>query len=269
LHQRDLQRELKSKDDTGIKLVNSGAGGVAFGAGSGAAAGAAIGATLGGGVFSIPAAAIGAAIGLVAGVVTGAVTDVASMSEEKALDAIAEKAKEDKDFKAKLDSGKLTENDLKIAGISLDDEKLRKSLLENQKGISDLIKELEANTAAIDSQNDLAASQILSDNNNVIYSNYRDEIVDVAGDAYGIAYDKAMKDLDGWGTENISKATTRRNKEAQKVFEEYLEAAGIADQGYELSGVTGTDKNRKFVYTDKEGNETPVSLEAMRAAMAA
>ena len=44
------------------------------------------------------------------------------------------------------------------------------------------------------------------------------------------------------------------NQEAKNVFNDYLKYAGLEGQGYTLKDTTGTDKNRKFIYEDAEGN---------------
>jgi dsRNA-specific ribonuclease len=68
--------------------------------------------------------------------------------------------------------------------------------------------------------------------------------------------------VDSWGKDGIAQIDGA-NKEAKKVFEEYLKYAGLEDAGYTLTDTTGNDKNRKFVYKDKDGNEQTVSLETM------
>jgi hypothetical protein len=110
----------------------------------------------------------------------------------------------------------------------------------------------------------LVAANALADNEAVANSEYQDQIIDIAGDAYGHAYDKAMESdwVNTWGKEGINKATGV-NDTAEDVFADYLKYAGLEGQGYELTDTTGTDENRKFVYKDKEGNEHEVSLEAM------
>jgi 2-hydroxychromene-2-carboxylate isomerase len=62
----------------------------------------------------------------------------------------------------------------------------------------------------------------------------------------------------GFGTKGISQAT-KVNDEAKDVFAQYAEAAGI--EGATLTDTTGNDKNRKFVYTDKDGNELEMHKE--------
>ena len=85
-----------------------------------------------------------------------------------------------------------------------------------------------ANTAAINAQNDLVASNALANNEAVANSEYKDQIIDIAGDAYGIAYEKAMDAdwKDTWGKKGIAQINGA-NKEAKKVFDEYLKYAGL------------------------------------------
>ena len=268
LKKRDAARDMKSGADGWQKTGNAAAGGVLGAVGAGLAAGGIAGAVGGGGVFSVPAAIIGAVVGGVAGLVTGIVQETSTQTEQDAFDALAKKAETDADFLARLEAGEVSEQEFKELGI--DDSRLISSLQQNGEQVAELVGEMAANTAAINAQNDLVASNVLADNEAVQNSDYKDKIIDIAGDAYGVAYDKAMESdwVDEWGKDGISKATGV-NDEAEKVFNEYLKYAGLEGQGYELTDTTGTDGNRQFVYKDAEGNEKKVSLEAMQAARAA
>lgn len=268
LQKRDAARNLKSGGDGWQKAGNSAVGGILGAAGAGLAAGGVAGMVGGAGVFSVPAAVIGAAIGGLVGVVTGIVQETSTKAEQEAFDILANKAETDPDFLARVKAGEVSEQEFKEIGIK--DEGLIASLRANGEQVSELIGEMAANTAAVNAQNDLVASNQLADNTKVQDSEFKDQIVDITGDAYGHAYDKAMESewVDEWGKDGISKANGA-NKEAKKVFEEYLKYAGLEGQGYKLTDTTGTDKNREFVYKDKEGNEHTVSLEAMQAARAA
>ena len=264
LNKRDMARDLKSDSDWGQKGQNAVAGGALAGLGTGLAAGALVG----GGVFSVPAALVGGLIGLVGGAITGLVAETSTDTENEAIDLLAQQAEKDETFLARLKAGEVSSDELKTIGI--EDEALITALQKNGEEVATLVGEMQANTAAINAQNDLVASNVLSDNEAVQNSEYKDQIIDIAGDAYGHAYDKAMKSewVDTWGKENIAKINGA-NDEAKKVFEEYLKYAGLEGQGYELTDTTGNDKNREFVYEDKEGKEHKVSLEAMQAARAA
>lgn len=268
LKKRDAARAMKSGSDGWQKAGNAAAGGILGAVGAGLAAGGIAGAVGGGGVFSLPAAAIGAVVGGVAGLVTGIVQETSTKTEQEAFDALAEKAETDEDFLARLKAGEVSEEEFKSIGI--EDERLIASLQQNGEQVATLVGEMAANTAAINAQNDLVAANALGDNEAVQNSEYKDQIIDIAGDAYGHAYDKAMESdwVDSWGKDGIAQIDGA-NKEAKKVFDEYLKYAGLEGQGYTLTDTTGNDKNRKFVYEDAEGNEHEVSLEAMQAARAA
>jgi hypothetical protein len=65
--------------------------------------------------------------------------------------------------------------------------------------------------------------------------------------------------LEGWGKDNISQISTEKDKDAQKVWKEYLEAMGIDSkdmENYKLEGVTGNDNNRAFTYRKKKEDGT-------------
>ena len=262
LKKRDVARQLDTNADDGLAFGNTLAAGAA-----GAAAGALIGSAI-----PIIGTAIGAAVGGVIGLIGGAISDAvggtAVDAETEALEKLEKAYAEDNTILQKLADGSLTDQEWDAIGI--EDENLRASLQANSDEVSALVKEMAANTAAVSAQNDLVAANALADNEAVQKSNYQDQIIDIAGDAYGVAYEKAMKSdwVDTWGKDGISKATGV-NKEAETVFADYLKYAGLEGQGYTLTDTTGTDSNRKFVYEDAEGNEHTVSLEAMQAARAA
>lgn len=140
--------------------------------------------------------------------------------------------------------------------------------LKNIDGMDELIAAIQANTLAQETGNQAIADNILANDEKVQNSKYAEEVMSASGDVYGQLYDDAIQKLkdDGWGTDGISKAT-KVNDEAKRVFSEYAEAAGLT--GVTLTDTTGTDGNRKFVYEDAEGNETTVSLDAMRKIKAA
>ena len=135
-------------------------------------------------------------------------------------------------------------------------------------GMDELIAAIQANTLAQETGNQAIADNILANDKNVQGSKYAEEVTSASGDIYGQLYENALTKLedDGWGTDGISKAT-KVNDEAKRVFSEYAEAAGLT--GVTLTNTTGADGNRKFVYEDAEGNETTVSLDAMRKIKAA
>ena len=127
---------------------------------------------------------------------------------------------------------------------------------------------IEENTSATEAENLAITTQLMANNQEVQESGFAEEIAQVTARGYDEDVDKQIKTLkdEGWGTNGISKATGV-NDEARDVFARYAEAAGITN--YDLTDTTGTDGSRAFVYTDSEGEEVTVSLEAMRATVAA
>lgn len=135
-------------------------------------------------------------------------------------------------------------------------------------GMDELIAAIQANTLAQETGNQTIADNILADNDAVQGSKYAEEVMSASGEVYSQLYDNAIKNLkdEGWGTNKIAQINGA-NAEAKKIFAEYAEAANIT--GVTLTDTTGADGNRKFVYEDAEGNETTVSLDAMRKIKAA
>lgn len=140
--------------------------------------------------------------------------------------------------------------------------------IKNIDGMDELIAAIQANTLAQETGNQAIADNILANDKNVQGSKYAEEVTSASGDLYGQLYENALAKLenDDWGEKGISKAT-KVNDEAKRVFSEYAKAAGL--KGATLIDTKGTDKKRKFVYEDAEGNETTVSLDAMRKIKAA
>lgn len=270
LDKRDMARTLKSTSDIGVKAGNTAVGGILGAAGAGLVAGGTAGLIAGSatGPVALITAAIGASIGLISGIVTGIVQETSTETENDALEELEKAYLEDNSILQKIADGSITDSEWDSIGI--EDEALRASLQANSAEVSELIKEMAANTSAINAQNDLVAANALVGNEAVQKSDYKDQIIDIAGDAYGVAYEQAMKSdwIDTWGKEGIAKIDGA-NQEAKRVFDQYLEYAGLAGQGYTLTDTTGTDNNRKFIYEDAEGNEHSISLEAMQAARAA
>ena len=262
LKKRDMARSLDTNLDDGVALGNAVAAGAA-----GAAAGALIGS-----IVPVIGTALGAAIGglggLIAGAISDATTGTATDAETDALERLEKAYLEDDTILQKIADGSMT--DAEWDSIGIDDASLRAALQENSAEVSALVKEMAANTTAIDAQNDLVAANALADNVKVQDSDFKDQIIDIAGDAYGVAYDKAITSTETkeWGKKGIAQIDGA-NAEAKKVFAEYLKYAGLEGQGYELTDTTGNDDNRKFVYKDADGEEHEVSLEAMQAAKAA
>lgn len=112
----------------------------------------------------------------------------------------------------------------------------------------------------------VAVEELLSHNEDVENSDRTEEIKGAAKDKYDKYYQEELDKLDKWGKEGISKANGA-NDEAKKVFAEYAEAADL--KGATLTDTKGSDKNRRFVYLNEEGDEKEVSLEAMQKVVAA
>ena len=270
LQKRDMARVLKSDADKTQKGQNALWGSILGGIGTGLVAGGTAGLITGSvtGPGAIITGIVGAILGATAGAVGAVKTATSTEEENAALEKLEKAYLEDSSILQKIKDGSMT--DAEWDAIGIEDEALRASLQANAEEVSALVQEMAANTTAINTQNDIVAANALTDNETVRKSDYRDQIIDIAGDAYGVAYDKAMKSdwVDTWGKEGINKATGV-NQEAKDVFADYLKYAGLEGMGYTLTDTTGTDKNRKFVYEDAEGNEYKVSLEAMQAARAA
>ena len=261
---RTAEENLKKRDLSRDKLSS------VLGAGQGVANVAAMTAAgaLAGSFIPVIGTAVGAVVGAIGGVIGQAIVGgTASSSEDKALEALESAYMQDETVLQKLKDGSLTDKEWEAMGIN--DTALRASLEKNADKVSELVKEMAANTNAINAQNDAIAANTLSDNERVNRSKYRDDIIDVTGDAYGHLQEAAKAEWgDTWGKEGIAKINGA-NKKAKEVFSEYLKYAGLEDAGYKLTDTTGDDKNRKFVYEDAEGNKKEISLEAMQATRAA
>ena len=136
--------------------------------------------------------------------------------------------------------------------------------------INDLQAAIDANTRATEIENETIAASALANNDRIQNSGMAEEITKASGDIYSVLRDQAMEDLkdEGWGTKGISKLDGA-NGEAKEIWNEYLKAANLENAGYTLKDTTGTDKNRKFVYTDESGDKKDISLDAMRETVAA
>lgn len=153
-------------------------------------------------------------------------------------------------------------------GIIADVDTWMSVLNEYGSSLGELAQTIDANTAAVQLENEALAANTLANNDAVQNSDYADEITQIVAKDLDKKTDDEVQKLidDGWGTDGISKATGV-NEKARKVFADYAKAAGITN--YDLTDTTGTDKNRAFVYTNSEGNEVTVSLDMMRSVVAA
>lgn len=279
---RDYSRTIDSKSDDGQNFWNV-LGATATGAGGGALIGAGLGSLLGGGIVSWLTGPIGAAIGAVVGGIGGLVTGLVGISETgaavtaeaQALEKLATAYQLDSSILAKETDGKegslqdYLSKSVEEGGLGIDDEDLVNALSDDVEATRALLDEIARNTAAINAQNDQIAASALGDEEFIQQSEYGDAIIDRSGDAYGNMVNDILNSeaMQQWGAVGISKASGASD-EAEDVFQEYLKAAGLDNQGYKLKDTKGTDKNREFVYLDADGNEKTVSLDTMRYTMA-
>ena len=136
-----------------------------------------------------------------------------------------------------------------------------RAIYENTGGFEDLRKAIEANTQATQIEVEAIKQQLLVDNQVISSSKYSNQIiaaVNVTGENKTL--DARIEEIKnvlnsytgengtknaGWGKSGISQ-TDDVNNEAEKIFREYAEAAGIT--GATLVDTTGNDNNREFVY---------------------
>ena len=265
--------DLQSSQGTWTSIGNTAAA-----TGAGAGAGALIGAVIGS-IVPVIGTAIGASagaiIGGVAGLVTGIATSVSqgasSEEEQTALQELGEafrtdkskiKAMTDDEFKAYLEKSK------EEGGLGIEDSGLVDSLVANRKEVEKLASQIAKNTDASYALNKQLVASTLANNQTVQNSQYTEEIVATTAQFMDEDKAKALKDLEdqGFGTKDISWASGKNDKEAQDAFKKYAEAAGIEGATYEK--VKGTDKNRQFIYKDKDGVEQEVSLDDMKKVIA-
>ena len=264
----DLARsDLKSSQGTWTSIGNTAAAAGA-GAGSGALIGAGIGSIIPGIGTAIGAAA-GAIIGGVAGLVTGIVKTTqegsSSKEEQAALEKLGEAFRKDKS-KIQAMSDDEFKNYLQTE-LKIDDAGLIDSMVKNREEVEKLASQIAKNTDASYALNKQLVASALANNQTVQNSQFTEEIVSTTAQFMEDDKAKALKELEdkGFGTKGISKAT-KVNDAAKDAFKTYMEAAGL--EGAELTDTTGTDKNRQFVYKDKDGNEHTVTLEDMKDTIA-
>ena len=132
-------------------------------------------------------------------------------------------------------------------------------------GMDDLRNSIDANTEAIKLENEMIASNYLSNDEYIANSEVGQDVMQMSGDVYEQYKEDALKALDdkGWGTEGIAQINGA-NDEAKKIWGEYLAAAGLDPSKNTLTDTTGNDKNRTFVYLDENDEEKEISLERMK-----
>ena len=124
---------------------------------------------------------------------------------------------------------------------------------------------VEAATLAQKTYNDSLAQSALANNETVKNSKYSEEIMEASGDVYAQLYEQKLDEIkDTWGKEDIAQINGA-NDEAQKVWKEYLKAAGLNEKDYKLTDTTGNDNNREFVFK-KAGSteEEKIDLDTMQ-----
>ena len=116
-----------------------------------------------------------------------------------------------------------------------------------------LASAMDANTMAAKAETDVLKQQILSNNEAIQGSQFANQIIASTSTDKGETVDERVQaEIDklkeeGWGTKNINQASTEKDKQAQKIWKEYAELAGLGEEA-ELTGVMGSDENRKFQY---------------------
>ena len=249
------------------------AGNIAAATGAGAGAGALIGTgvgtlvpVIGNAIGAAAGAIIGGVAGLTTGIVGAAKSGSASGKEQSAIEDLG-KAFVDDSAKIKAMSNEEFKNFLRGEKMGIKDEALINSLAQNREQVEKLAQQIADNTNASYALNKQLVANTLSNNATVQNSKYKDEIIATTAKFADQDKANALQRLEdsGFGTKGISKGT-KVNDEAKDVFAQYAKAAGI--EGAKLTNTTGNDKNRKFIYTDKDGKEQEVTLDAMREVVA-
>ena len=145
-------------------------------------------------------------------------------------------------------------------GLTFSD--LGENLIDFKEDLNLLGKETLATQTSMKNLNLVAASKELTD------KGYSDTVIQMAANSFDELVDEARQGLDdeGWGTKDISVISDGTDAKVQEVFEEYARAIGL--QGAKATDIYNWDKNREFVYEDKNGEEQTVSLETMKTAVA-
>ena len=131
-----------------------------------------------------------------------------------------------------------------------------------------LAESIDANTKALETENDIIAASALENNANIQSSKYKDDIINASGEIYNELYKKEMESLEkgGYGTAGLNKSHGIGGN-AKKYWNEYLQAAGLNANDYKLVDTTGTDANRQFVYRQGD-EEKKIDLQTMKVAIA-
>lgn len=259
--QIDFQRKTL---DSGNHLTKDDGSIIGGSVGAGAGVGLAIGTILGGPIGAAIGAGIGAIAGGLTGVIVGAVNNDAEQAEQDALDGLAQLYAEDNTIFADDDNLQKA-----IDKLGITDPELIASLKENREETAKLVEQMYQNNELTKAQNTQMAANALADNAYIQTQDERTKSrLNAATGEYLENYVEdeiqRLKD-EGFGTEGLHKGHKTGGR-AKEYWEEYAKAAGL--ENYELIDTTGTDKNRKFIAKDKEGNEITVSLDEMLYSLA-
>ena len=258
-----LNREkIKSREGFTSEDVTETHQGAAVGLGVGAAAGLgaaaagmAIGATAGSAVPVI-GTIIGAVAGLVIGGVTGAIVN--------AIDENSETDKEKEAFKkleeAYREKGEMVFDDAQIKEMFKAEEygNLADELIENKDAVKELVKEMAANTAAIEAENIAASNSILSSNDKVQNSQFASQAGVFVADTYKSKTDEYYNT---YTSENTKGAWFGLGTDAQKKnWEAYAKQTGIDQKkGYKVKYYKG-DGNVVYEYLDEQGKKQEATI---------
>ena len=238
--------------------------GASIGLGAGAVAGlgaAAIGAKLGATIgTAIPLPVVGTLIGALGGALIGAGVGTIANAIDQNSETDKEKEAFEKLEKAYREKGEMVFEDSQIKEIFDSDEygNLADELIENKEAVKDLVKEMAANTAAIEAENIIAANNILGSNSKVQDSRYGDQVGIFTADIYGKKsneyYNTYMSDKTRGGWFGFGTDAQKEN------WEEYAKQTGISSQkGYKVKYYKG-DGNVVYEYIDESGKPQEATI---------
>lgn len=237
----EFQREELNSSQGTWRQADNAIAATAAGTGSGALIGAGIG-TLGGPIGAAIGAGIGAIAGAITGVVGSVVTGAAASEEEEAINRLAEVYSTAGNAQFATDEAfeKLLREDLK-----LDDEALIKSLVDNRESTLKLVKEVSANTEAINAQNAAVVQNYFKDQ--LSKSGLSEEQQAAIASRSGALLDEKTEEL--YESTYKDKFGGKTDAEVQKA---YAEAMGWA------TNTIDNQSGNKAKYFNKDGTEVGV-----------
>ena len=265
LEGRDLI-EWNDEDDASALTGGAIGAGVVGAAGVGAAAlaaggkiGGTIGTVLGGPVGTIIGVALGVLVGGAAGAIAGAITsgldNDATSQEKEALDAIYEAYKTQGDVA-------LTEDGIRQAlkGVKIEDEALIASLsdINNKEQLQDLMAAMEANTAAIEAETLMAATQQAQALDATLQ--YRDSEAQAAiakslARARMAAEEKGTIDASSYRNKQLFGAWYTATDNGMADFKAFLREQGLGDQANKIYDKSNfSDDFIEYEYIDENGD---------------